>query len=633
MGIRASIFCSVRETAAWPMCVFYSRRRRAVPPALRPRRRRATSANAARPEAATARWPSTIRERVRGGRRSRMMQSIRCAVRSLAVLLVLAAAPARRATGRRDDRPARHAGHAVRESRRPSRGCSGSARARRCCWRIISKRYGAATIPREDRVSAFERLQLPPAAALSHATVIKVGAVCRRVGRHRRLLRAGGRAPDGARARSFGSTPDACCPRSSSAGRWPICSASTSAPPAGCAMRRAPLPAIAAGTLLTSPQALELFVKGLVAETAATQRSFLEQALKLAPARRSRAGWRCGRCTAISAIISRRSTRSRRCPRPAAIRATARYLAALSQIDLKRYDEAFDTLKALASEARSAEVLNAIGVVQLRRGGTRANRQAGVLLQPGVADRPHRSRLLLQSRLRVLARPGSAGGGLLAARSRAPRSDRWRRALRARRGAAADGRHRRSGARAGAGAAPVVELRRLGQARGRRGRRGAARPGASEGSPRAAGRARRFDHHVDRAARSGGARDVSSRRRPARVRARSRSRGGAGAAPRAVSCRRIWPRRICCSDAIHLRGGRTSDAIQAFKIALWSEETVAGARGASPRRICSVAEPSPRARKRSIARWCSTRRPSRPGRFAAKLACQVSDSCRRRRCS
>jgi hypothetical protein len=23
VGIRASVFCSVRETAAWPMCVFY----------------------------------------------------------------------------------------------------------------------------------------------------------------------------------------------------------------------------------------------------------------------------------------------------------------------------------------------------------------------------------------------------------------------------------------------------------------------------------------------------------------------------------------------------------------------------------------------------------------------------------
>ena len=35
-------------------------------------------------------------------------------------------------------------------------------------------RYGATPVTRAERVSAFERLQLPPAAALSHATMIKV---------------------------------------------------------------------------------------------------------------------------------------------------------------------------------------------------------------------------------------------------------------------------------------------------------------------------------------------------------------------------------------------------------------------------------------------------------------------------
>ena len=36
-------------------------------------------------------------------------------------------------------------------------------------------RYGGMAVTREERMTAFERLQLPPAAALSHATVIKVG--------------------------------------------------------------------------------------------------------------------------------------------------------------------------------------------------------------------------------------------------------------------------------------------------------------------------------------------------------------------------------------------------------------------------------------------------------------------------
>ena len=37
------------------------------------------------------------------------------------------------------------------------------------------ERYGATAVTREERLSAFDRLQLPPAAVLSHATVIKVG--------------------------------------------------------------------------------------------------------------------------------------------------------------------------------------------------------------------------------------------------------------------------------------------------------------------------------------------------------------------------------------------------------------------------------------------------------------------------
>jgi tetratricopeptide (TPR) repeat protein len=48
----------------------------------------------------------------------------------------------------------------------------------------------------------------------------------------------------------------------------------------------------------------------------------------------------------------------------------ARYLAALSNIDLKRYERAFALLKALASEGADAEVLNALGVLQLLRGTT-----------------------------------------------------------------------------------------------------------------------------------------------------------------------------------------------------------------------------------------------------------------------
>jgi tetratricopeptide (TPR) repeat protein len=124
-----------------------------------------------------------------------------------------------------------------------------------------------------------------------------------------------------------------------------------------------------AGTVLASPQAFEAYIKGLVAETTLNQRTFLEQARKLAPRddRVRLALWDVhtslgDRAKALEAVasISPSSRHGRE----------ARYLAALSHIDLKQYDQAFDLLKLLASEERTAEVLNALGVVQLLRGGT-----------------------------------------------------------------------------------------------------------------------------------------------------------------------------------------------------------------------------------------------------------------------
>src|SRR6185369_8128441 len=48
----------------------------------------------------------------------------------------------------------------------------------------------------------------------------------------------------------------------------------------------------------------------------------------------------------------------------------ARFLAGLSQVELKRYDDAFATFKALADAQPDAAVMNNLGVIQLRRGGT-----------------------------------------------------------------------------------------------------------------------------------------------------------------------------------------------------------------------------------------------------------------------
>ena len=232
----------------------------------------------------------------------------------------------------------------------------------------LLERYGGQTVPREERLSAFERLQLPPAAALSHATVIKVGQFVgaaevvvgsyELAGEHLTVrarairLEAGRMSPEiierGALT-DFFSIYDRTARR--------LRGATSPAPP--------PQP----GTLLTSHHAFELYVKGLVAEAPAAQRTYLEQAAKAAPAdhRVLLALWHVhtneGRhqdALAAAAAVPAASLHSR----------PARYLMARSQLELKRYDDAFNTLKALQSEQHSAEVLNALGVVQLRRGAT-----------------------------------------------------------------------------------------------------------------------------------------------------------------------------------------------------------------------------------------------------------------------
>ena len=230
------------------------------------------------------------------------------------------------------------------------------------------ERYGGLAVRREERLAAFDRLQLPPAAALSHATVIKVG----------QFVRAGAvvigsfalsQSELTVRARTIDL--DAARMGEEVVERGPLTDLFAIYDAVARRLRnaKAPAPPPAAGTLLTSLHAFELYVKGMVAESAKTQRTYLEQAAKAAPAedRIKLALWRVHTETgnhqlalAAAASVTATSLQSE----------AARYLVARSQLALKRLDEAFNTLKALQSDTRAAEVANALGVVQLRRGAT-----------------------------------------------------------------------------------------------------------------------------------------------------------------------------------------------------------------------------------------------------------------------
>src|SRR4029450_10492742 len=109
-----------------------------------------------------------------------------------------------------------------------------------------------------------------------------------------------------------------------------------------------------------TPQLFELYVKGLVAETPSTALAFLEQALKAA-ARFDRAR------LAIWDLHSESSDHQKALDTVSAILPEsrffreARFRRSLSLMNLKRFDDALQTLRALQTQEPSATVSNAIG--------------------------------------------------------------------------------------------------------------------------------------------------------------------------------------------------------------------------------------------------------------------------------
>jgi tetratricopeptide (TPR) repeat protein len=433
------------------------------------------------------------------------------------------------------------------------------------------ERYGATAVPREQRLGAFDRLQLPPAAALSHATVIKIGQLVgasdvvvgayELAGEHltvrARLIRldAGRLTPE---VIERGPVSDLFGIYERTARR--LRGITTAAPPP------------AQGTLLTSPQAFELFVKGLVAESPASKRAFLEQASKAAPAddRVKLALWDVHtdngdhlRALDAAGSVPALSLHSR----------TARYLLALSQIDLKRYDEAFNTLKTLQSQARSAEVLNAIGIVQLRRGGPpQAGRAVYFFSQASQTDPtdadyffnlgygywidkdPPAAVYWLREAVRLDPADGDAHFVLAAAlqQTGATAEAARERELAGRLSASYEG--------APSGAASDAVPRGLERLKDR-----LDRPGARVNSIiTAAGQrdqAELATFHLEAARRAF---------------ERESDREAEQELRRALYLSPYSSEAHLMLGRVHLRGGRPVDAVQAFKIALWSEETVAG---------------------------------------------------------
>jgi Tfp pilus assembly protein PilF/TolB-like protein len=227
----------------------------------------------------------------------------------------------------------------------------------------------SGAIVRSQRVRAFEQLDLPVSASLSRATIIKVGQLVGAadvvVGSYRvdgttlsvtaRSIRldAGRLQPE---VTERGDLKDLFAIFERLAGRL----GRGGSPPAG-----PPHPPLGA---------FENYVKGLLAESPLSQSEFLEAALREAPSfdRARLALWgvrteeadHSGALEVVRAVVKTSPSWF-----------DAQFCAGISLIELKRYDEALGVLKALvefppAASSATAAVLNNMGVLVLRRGST-----------------------------------------------------------------------------------------------------------------------------------------------------------------------------------------------------------------------------------------------------------------------
>jgi Flp pilus assembly protein TadD len=225
---------------------------------------------------------------------------------------------------------------------------------------------GVGVFTRAERIAAFDRLHLPRTATLTRATIIRAGEVL------------------GAQAVIVGDVQlsarlavRAATIRLDAAHQLP--EMSDAAAPGELFALFERLARVAAGQLgadvPATPRdhvhppldAFESYVKGLVATTLPVQEKFLVAAVHAAPAydnaRLALWGVQEAEGQSIKALVTARAL---------AVTSpqyrTARYAAALSLIDLKRYDEASAQLEALHAERASGAVSNALGVIAIRRG-------------------------------------------------------------------------------------------------------------------------------------------------------------------------------------------------------------------------------------------------------------------------
>lgn len=226
---------------------------------------------------------------------------------------------------------------------------------------------GLPALPREDRVAVFDQLHVPMSSELTRATTIRIGELIGATEivfgevRMGQALAVRARTIQLATGRHLSDVTDSGTMTDIYQLFGRVASGvvlSTGRAPATSNKRPAPLPL----------PALENYTKGLMASTPASQQRFLESAMTQAPrdGRILTALWNVyaeqdlhEKALAVASAVPPDSPHLRR----------ARFNVALSLIELKRFDGAFRELTTLHTQLRSGSVSNALGIVQLRRGG------------------------------------------------------------------------------------------------------------------------------------------------------------------------------------------------------------------------------------------------------------------------
>jgi len=228
---------------------------------------------------------------------------------------------------------------------------------------------GADVMRRDERLKAFERLQVPPQASLSRATVIRlgqlvgaadvvIGSVAAQgdllVFSARRLRLWPGRLESPVTER--GKIADVfACIRRIAAGLAP-------APAAAGAGSERPVAAAPADPPLV---AFEAYIRGLLAQAPAAQVKFFHTALQAAP---DYDAVRVALWQAHTQVGEYRAALEavRGVPDSSPVALEARFLASVSLVHVGEYTEAYRVLNSLRPRAPSAIIQNNLGVVRLR---------------------------------------------------------------------------------------------------------------------------------------------------------------------------------------------------------------------------------------------------------------------------